>query len=326
MGRNTYRCLNYTEADAIFNKRGAVRSTKWSIDQRPLDPKPVVQRYIKQGENAEYYDIVLYRTTMARFYKPTVTAGRVSERRLYMGHPSQTSQHFMYSVLWASAWNKLNAHEVLRSDGDDARTLMPVYDRPFMMDRDTPFSLDATFVDGMLDIAQSRHTPHYRVIAGREDKQRKAELVQKFDNYIMLAVMRMPEFEASVKLDSNLGRPFGGSGNDWRDEDAVKAMFRGDESQADIDRFFHMCQDAYNVLASKRGYEQGIVQRSYYYRIKNMPEPTLNDLAKPITSDDFRRAIIDRITKHADVETKSHREEVAQFPLEGKYPRTNLHL
>ena len=38
------------------------------------------------------------------------------------------------------------------------------------------------------------------------------------------------------------------------------------------------------------------------------------------------RAIIDRITKHADVETKSHREEVAQFPLEGKYPRTNLHL
>lgn len=323
MGRNTFYVNSYAKAEEIFNKRGPVRSTQWSIDQRPLDPRPDTSRRLIQVQtpDADYYDVRLYNTVMARFYKPTVEDGQRVERRLYMGHPSITSQSFMWKALGVSTRMMYSNDEILQQREDS--TMVPVYSRHFMMDNDTMFSLDATFVNGKLDITRSSHTPHHRVVADKADKERKAALIKHFDNYIMLAQMRLPEFEASAKMDVRSGRPWGGEGYHHQHAHAVECIHTGSETQREIDHFFEMCQSAYNSLASKRGYDQGIVKHTYWLKQKPA-DPTPDDLAKPITADEFRRSIIDRITKYARVETKSSREEVAQFPLRGKYPKSNL--
>ena len=322
-----YVCKNYDEALGTFAFRKAVRSIAWKPNERPLDPKPRSEHRLIEGSNSygKYFDVKLYQTIMARFYEPKVVDSKRVERRLYMGHSSQTSQQFMHYTLRVD----LGANSIWEDDVHaDERIIMPIYTKHFMHDEDnTPFSLDAVFVDGVLDTVQSEHTKHYRLVADKDVRQFKQRVSAHFEPYIMLAQMRMPEFKASCTLDYKYGRAFGGEGFNRAFYTAVQEMWTAPEPmQRDIDVFFEMCQSAYNIIASKRGADQEDFQMAgSWYNRNTSTDNTVDDLKKPIEMNEFRRAILDRIQKYVGSNSLKKPEEVKQFPKNSEYPRSNIH-
>jgi hypothetical protein len=262
---------------------------------------------------------------MARFYEPKVEDGKRVERRLYMGHASQTSMQFMRHTLRVECGvNTIWDDEMLVDD----RTIMPIYTKHFMVDEDnTPFSLDAVFVDGKLDTAESEHTKHYRLVADTDVRKYKAKVAAHFEPYIMLAQMRMPEFKAECNLDYKYGQAFGGEGYNRAYYMAIQEMWNDPEPrQQDIDVFFEMCQSAYNIIASKRGADQeGFQMKGSWYTRNTTTDHTVDDLKKPIEMVEFRRAILDRIQKYVGSNSLKKPEEVKQFPKHSEYPRSNIH-
>lgn len=322
-----YVCRNYQEAEGTFAMRGAVRSNAWQPNERPLDPKPRSEHRLIEGSNeyGKYFDVKLYQTVMARFYEPKVEDGKRVERRLYMGDSSQTSRQFMHYTLRVEC----GANSIWEDDVHaDERIIMPIYTKAFMNDEDgTPFSLDAVFVDGLLDPTQSEHTKHYRLVADKDVRQFKAKVAAHFEPYIMLAQMRMPEFKAECKLDYKYGQAFGGEGYNRAYYMAVQEMWTVSEpQQQDIDVFFEMCQSAYNIIASKRGADQaGFQMAGSWYNRNTSTDNTVDDLKKPIEMIEFRRAILDRIQKYVGSNSLKKPEEVKQFPRNSEYPRSNIH-
>ena len=324
-----YVCRNYEEALGTFAFRKAVRSSAWQPNERPLDPKPRTEHKLIEGSNSygKYFDVKLYQTVMARFYEPKVEDGKRVERRLYQGHASQTSQQFMRHTLYVD----LGVNKQLDSEGrySDDSVIMPIYTKHFMVDGDdnTPFSLDAVFVDGKLSIPESEHTKHYRLVADKDVRQHKAKVAAHFEPYIMLAQMRMPEFRASCSINYDLGRRFGGEGFNRAYYMAMQELWESPEPrQQDIDVFFAMCQKAYDIIASKRGTEQPDFQiKGSWYTRNTSTDNTVDDLAKPIEMTEFRRAILDRIHKYVGSNSMKKPEEVKQFPKSSEYPRSNIH-
>jgi hypothetical protein len=323
-----YVCKNYDEAVGTFAMRGAVRSSAWQPNERPLDPKPRSEHRLIEGSNeyGKYFDVKLYQTIMARFYEPKVEDGKRVERRLYMGHSSQTSKQFMYYTLRVDVGaNRQRDSEDMYSDES---IIMPIYTEHFMKDEGVPFSLDAYYVDGVLDPTRSRHTPHYRLVADTDVRKYKAKVAAHFEPYIMLAQMRMPEFKASCDINYRLGQKFGGEGFNRAYYMAIQELWTDPEPrQQDIDVFFEMCQKAYDIIASKRGNEQAGFQigGSWYSRQNGNQNNTVDDLKKPIEMAEFRRAILDRIHKYVGSNTMKKPEEVKQFPKHSEYPRSNIH-
>jgi hypothetical protein len=323
-----YVCKNYDEAVGTFAFRKAVRSGKWQPNERPLDPKPVAHHRLIEGSNeyGKYFDIKLYQTIMARFYEPKVEDGKLVERRLYMGHSSQTSKQFMYYTLRVD----VGANRQRDSDDmySDESIIMPIYTEHFMKDEGVPFSLDSYWVDGVLDPTRSRHTPHYRLVADTDVRKFKQRVAAHFEPYIMLAQMRMPEFKAECDISYRLGQKFGGEGYNRAYYMAIQEMWTDPEPrQQDIDVFFEMCQKAYDIIASKRGMEQADFQvgGSWYSRQNGNKNSTVDELAKPIEMVEFRRAILDRIHKYVGSNSLKKPEEVKQFPRNSEYPRSNIH-
>jgi len=322
-----YVCKNYDEALGTFAMRGAVRSSAWQPNERPLDPKPRSEHKLIEGSNeyGKYFDVKLYQTVMARFYEPKVEDGKRVERRLYMGHSSQTSRQFMHYTLRVD----VGANRQRDSDDmySDESIIMPIYTEHFMKDEGVPFSLDAYYVDGVLDPTRSRHTPHYRLVADTDVRKYKAKVAAHFEPYIMLAQMRMPEFKASCDINYRLGQKFGGEGFNRAYYMAIQEMWTDPEPrQQDIDVFFEMCQKAYDIIASKRGNEQAGFQigGSWYSRQNGNKNSTVDELAKPIEMVEFRRAILDRIHKYVGSNSMKKPEEVKQFPKSSEYPRSNI--
>jgi hypothetical protein len=305
---------NYAEAIKAFNVRGPVRSSAWGNNERPLDR---LHKHKKIIQHEGYFDVVFHKTVMARFYKPIVDDMNVEhERRLYTSHPSQTSRKFMWDVL--GHFGQLGG-----THGIPDGMVAPIYYKDFMRDGDSSFSADLMFVDGQLDISRSKHTPHYRTISSKEDKLKRADVLRRMDVYINLAVLRMPQFESEATLSRRLGNAFGGEGYVHEYAQAMRPMMADNpiDGADDVDSFFQMCQMAYNTIASKRGTEQAGFSMGGWHSTNTDPISKLN---KPITTDEFRRAIVDRIYKYAGVKRGSKRVELSQFPHKKDYPRTNI--
>jgi hypothetical protein len=310
---------NYADAVKAFNVRGPVRSSAWGNNERPLDR---LYKHKKLIQREEYFDVVFHKTVMARFYKPVVDDMAVQhERRLYTSHPSLTSRKFMWEILGHGG--QLHASWDNRYARLDDDMVVPIYYKNSVSDGDASFSADLMFVDGKLDVSRSKHTPHYRTISSKEDKQQRADILHKMDAYINLALMRMPEFESEATLSRRLGTAFGGEGYVHEYAHAMRPMMHDqpNATTADVNSFFHMCQMAYNTIASKRGMEQSDFHMGNWHGTNIDPISKLN---KPITTDEFRRAIVERIYKYAGVKQGSKRVEIPQFPQRKDYPRTNI--
>jgi hypothetical protein len=177
-------------------------------------------------------------------------------------------------------------------------------------------------VDGVLDTTKSVHTRHYRKVSSTDDKAKRVEMVKRFEPYIMLAQMRMPEFHNNTEVDSQAGQPFG-NGNERKYRDAIRDMSEGSTEQTDINHFFEMCEDAYTTLVSKRAYNQHGFNMGNY---RNPGIDSVDTLEKQITPSEFRTAIVGRINRLTGANERTELVEIPQFVVESDYPRTNIVL
>lgn len=305
---------SYADAEKVFNHRGAVRSKKWSENERPLYKTYHHYRVVKQDN---YFDVILYRTVMARYYAPTTIDGKQHERRLFMGDKSVTSRDFMHYVLGKNSWKRVENSQV-------GEVIAPIYNRSFMDDYAAPFSADFMYVDDVLDTNKSAHTPHHRMVSGNEDKTARAEVLKKFDNYLLLVQMRLPEFTAEATLSDSLGRPWaGGAVSEYDARKCVEKIANDSATSDDIHSFFEMCQDAFNVLASKRAYKQKDFVLSPRWQ-STAPVDGIHKLEKQITADEVRKAVSTRILKAMELNKKSIKQTIPQFVVEKDYPRSNV--
>lgn len=311
---------NYAEADKFYNSKPAhTRCKGWQSHERCLKQRPSGNRHyrIEQHDSGGYYDIILYSTVMARFYKPD-DAGH--SRILYAGHSSVTSKSFMHRVL--SVWSGR------RLPTTDGRTVVaPIYSDNQLNDKGELFSLDIT-VDSeyRLIVDKSQHTPHYTHRSSVADRELRNAIKERFGNYIMLAQMRMPEFANNCVPTNDMGRPFGGNTMRWAQRQAIESMWSDAEhEQMWIDEFFDICQDAYDTLVSKRGYDQPDFQMPYQYYVQQGYKPSpLSDLKKPVTEKDLEKAVLNRLYKILGADRKSKAVPQPQFMDDNDYPRSSI--
>ena len=96
------RIRHYEEAHRYFTqtalpgKPGSALRAIWGDNERPLGEGRQHHYRIEQRYGGDWYDVILYKTTMARFYAPN-TAGET--RICYNGDSRNTSTCFMYQVL-----------------------------------------------------------------------------------------------------------------------------------------------------------------------------------------------------------------------------------
>jgi hypothetical protein len=293
-----------------LNRDKPPRSKNYEINERPLASVSAKHYKIIKGEN--YYDIKLYSTIMARYYAPDADGG---ERKLYMGHNSITSRSFMWQVLYVGSVND--------TESDKGQVILPIYSRSSIEDKDGMlFSLDAYFKDDKLITSKSSHTPHYKFLSNTADKSERAQKKANLANFVMLATMRLPDYKDNVTLDHSMGRPFGEYNFVHHADDAVKGIINGTPTEENINTFFKVGQAVYDMLASKRGYEQQEFNLSTWRGNKS----TIDDLAKPITESDFEVAMTKRCLVIAGAYKRSERIEIPQFPLVGDYPRSNVNV
>jgi hypothetical protein len=205
----------------------------------------------------------------------------------------------------------------------DEIVIAPMYMRESIIDYDGKgFSLDMTFTNAGLDVSRSKHTNHVKFVSTDADKQERKRILKNFENYVMLAVMRMPEFRANVNLDSRAGQPFSSGTHSSSFKDALLSIDGGHESQNDVEKFFEMCQDTYDVLASKRGYKQRNFHLSNYWRSNTVPS-TIDELEQPITEKDFVKSVNARLLKVLHGDVRSGKQPIPQFPREEEYTASN---
>lgn len=97
---NCARVRSFEECQRHFANTPLPRATRrgrqvWEPNERPLDDKTKHHYRIVRGPNEDYYDAVLYSTTMARYYRPEEGGRRV----VYHDDSRQLSRQFMWSVV-----------------------------------------------------------------------------------------------------------------------------------------------------------------------------------------------------------------------------------
>lgn len=311
--RELPQIINYETADRFFTNARRPRTSRWADHQRPLRNTAQTHYRLERKNDGEHYDLVLYGTVMGRLYRPAEDG---SQRRLYIDHYSQTSRQFLDRVC-----DMRQVNRKLSTTGEVV--IAPMYARECVTDYDGKgFSIDMTFTDAGLDVSRSKHTNHVKFVSTDADKAERKRILKNFENYVMLAVMRMPEFKANVNLDSRHGHPFNGGTHNGHFKDALSSIDAGSESQIEVEQFFVMCQDTYDVLASKRGYKQKNFHLSSYYRSIIVPS-NINDLEQPITEKDFVKSVNTRLLKILHGDTRSGKQPIPQFPREEEYTASN---
>jgi hypothetical protein len=257
------------------------------------------------------YDVILYRTVMARFYAPDADG---VECRLYMGDSRQTSTQFMYSVL--------RTNPVANQDG----RIVPIYPRDFMTDGNASFSLRLYVKGDTIDFGRSKHTPHFIRRSNKADRMARADTLKHLDNFVLMAQMRLPEYEANVQLSERYGSAFGGDPVSRSDTAHLQRLLSNEPDADAINEFFQMGQSVFNVLASKRAFEQEDMVLASRYSYRSGTVSPYEMLKNKVTADDFKKSLVNKIKQALNLDVRSDKVEIPQFVVEKDYPRTAIVL
>lgn len=296
---------SFAEADDYWHKtKKPPRSKKWEEWQRPLKDTSShhyrIQTVRDQQNNLIAYDLILYHTVMARYFKPD-PIGR--ELRQYMGHDSQTSKGFMWDVLGVSYFSK-------RHTTDGRMVYMPV---PTVPMHGMEFSCQAWFTaDGKLDVAASSHTPLFKRVSHDDDKHMRKIIKAKFEPLLTLCGMRVAEFETTEQADYMRAGAFSTRGLRHSHTNAIYRIVRafelGTEPEAkDIEWFIESARACYVKLVSDRADAQKLISW-------HNPNCSPLSIAERVTEKDLIRSLWASVLKHGGLKQQNGRIEYPQFP------------
>lgn len=310
------RIRNYGAAHTFFHNTKKSRSAKWKDYQRPLRGTRFYHYRIETSisNHGEFYDLFLYETLMARFHKPDADG---VEHREYRGHHTNTSRGFMWEVLGVETFNRITV--------DDGTTrIVPIAD---VRMPGSDFSADLYFKDEKLILSKSSHTPIYKRVTNKDDKDRRAHVRGLFEPLLSLAVMRMPEYEQDAELRGYVGEPFGESGITWLHRNAVQAIYReytgqGAAKPEAYTHFFDMGLRVFEKLAAVRAHQLGLIH-AWGNSVKSAPYAVLPD-DKRITAKEFQSTFWKRITENVGLNRPGGTKPYPQFPQPDEITLSNV--
>ena len=188
------RLRNYEQAHAHFNRTPRPRQSAWADDERPLAADRQHHYRLVKGDGGEYYDMVLYYTAMARYYRPEADGSY----RVCYTHDSRTaSSSFMWDAVGAGMYPKFRA-----TDGTER--IVPI-------GGSREFGTDLWFNEqGKLVVERSTHAPMATEHASKKLSEWKTQLRRKLDPMICLMEIAVQDtLDAGEGSETyNAGRAF----------------------------------------------------------------------------------------------------------------------
>lgn len=307
------RLSTYARAHEYFEKtKLPPRSKKWHESQRPLKDTRSYHYRIERpaaGDDS-YYDLVLYRTTMARLHKPDAEG---NERRQYLHNHSQTSIGFMWHVADIEWLNT-------RTATDECSVVVPVSARPMPNEE---FSADLWFTpSGKLIVERSRHTRIFRRVSSDADKALRKKVKAALDGMFTLVALRVPEFAADVKFDFHVAGAFQSAENAsmWHrhSRELVHALENDyPPPQAALDTLMEQAQLCFDKIASDRALAAGLL--TWHNR-----HDASYEYIEPIDEKTLINALWSRLKNSTELSSTSGYIEYPQFPQESDLVRSNI--
>jgi hypothetical protein len=107
---------------------------------------------------------------------------------------------------------------------------------------------------------------------------------------------------------------------------AVESILEGgdDIEQHWINHFFDLCQDSYDILVAKRGYNQDNFRLVYRYNNNQQQVVHPSALDKPVTEKCLEKAILNKVFRLVGANGGTEAIQHPQFMDKGSYPRSSI--
>lgn len=286
--RNLQRANSYASCLDLFAKISKPRGQAWGARQRPLGDVRQYHYRVEHDYNNAYFDVILYHTTMARFYKPEADG---SYRVQYSWDSRTTSSQFMHHVV------HVNQVEMYRTK--DGERKVPI--GPGELSTDlwiTPL--------GTLDMARSHHSQVYVPKVSEEFKTWRKAFRENLSNICFLLEQTVPEVIATHTPDANDGHPFRSSKTStwelryWDGETLQESV---------IEHLRTMYAQATQDLMNSRDYHDR--PRSIWQRSSGKAKPYVDPSPQEVT-----RSVLARLEKGAWAPKRHDAVPLPMFPEE----------
>ena len=328
---NVKRICGYNQAARYFEETKKPRSAKWSDDERPLyNTRSHHYRILKGNDNGvPFYDLVLYSTSMIRYYEPDASN---NHRVLVRGHYSAASGNFLWHHGFAR--NKGLWCVDANGQGREGKLLLNHYTEK-ATDHGVPhgWSADLLFIGEPSDgykvlLDKSRHIPGYKAATSPEDSAKRRQLKQTVDHWIELLGYRLDEY-LNTEITTNKwqkqrsGEAFTSALEllTYKECDVIREAVNhaldheGDMQFMDGEMFVNAMTQLGHAVAThlqgvrenqrevRRGYDENGVWRTLF-------EGEL----KPVTRADFRKSMESHLISLLNLRVGSARVDMGQFP------------
>jgi hypothetical protein len=313
--------ITYQQAHNLFNKtKKPPRSKKYNEYQRPL--RRVSEAHLMLQKDAHSYVYKVNGVDVARVFEPN-EAGEyeVAVIGLYGTYDIQLQYKF------TGYYNNVGITTTL---GDMVRVPL----NPYYKDQGKDFSALLTYNSSdQLIVKKSWHADIYRLASDDGDKQTRKDIKKELDAYVTLQMFKLPTLKDNVRLESDMGRPFGESRLGWAIigsmRDALLNLPLPLESQSFMQNFDEVAQDCFNMLASKKVYNHEgadlFYKMGHWHRQRDPAaaddaQEQAADLVDTITADEFKKSLVAKLMSFAGLSKGTQSIALPQF---GKtLPRT----
>lgn len=321
---NVERICGYNQAARYFEETRKPRTVRWGEDERPLYNTRSHHYRIVKGEDsyAKYYDLVLYSTSLIRYYKPSITG---EQRVLVRGYGSVASRAYLWHhcMGMGKPLNCMDGNGFIR---DGKLVLNPAVHDAEKFGVPYNWSADLMFTDDSLrtiDLTRSRHVPIYKAATSDEDKAKRKQLKQAVDHWIELLGYRLEEY-LNTPIDTNkwqlqrAGEAFTSAADllSWKEQDMLRRALKdtlscGEAVALDSEEFVNAMTQLGHAVAT---HLQEMRKVKAYQGWDYQNHCRIMGEIKPVTRADFRKSMESHLISLLNLREGSARVDVGQFP------------
>jgi hypothetical protein len=257
----------------------------------------------------------LYQTNVCTIYPPNADGNTLYEYRYY---DSPLTNNFIWT-------NTLHCYRLITTEGKEVCVPYVHADAPYGQQA-APTAKLMMDKQGKLIVSQSWHADIATRVSTTEDKAKRKELAKQLDGFMMLIGLRIDQYRTNCTLDRDFGRPFA---MEYRQPESIKNM-QGVINGADakdmenigdilndsetIDELVEMGQGVFDILASKRAYDNGLLS---YWRARGQATETIEAakhvIIMGVSTEDFLKSYRSRLQKLVGIK------EGSGFKIHGQF-------
>lgn len=329
---NVTRICGYNQAVRHFEETKKPRTVRWGEDERPLyNTRSHHYRLVKGSDDyAPYYDLVLYDTSMIRYYQPDANG---DSRVLVRGHHTPMSNNF----LWHHGFQRGKQFNCVDGYGNEREGKMLLNHhvntqsaREHGVPRD--FSADLYFLKSngedyynLLDLTRSKHIPGYKAASSDEDKAKRKQLKGIVDHWIELLGYRLEEYLNTEMSGDKFNKwQLNRAGDSfttaldllsWDEKESINAALRhalnGVDEAMNTEIFVNaMTQFGHAVATHLKGVRDNQAKGEWDYDRRTY----FREESKPVTRADFRKSMESHLISLLNLREGSARVDIGQFP------------